>query len=211
MTQTSTLLQGEKIKYSNDCSKADLIKFRTTSGESSLFKDETGQIAQLVVEKEKRVDFNYRIERLTALTALTSLLGCAAIGVPGAAIMGSIMGLIGSQIASLIEERSKSLENAMGMEIEKPIQIDQIDEKFRSVVLEIDINPRLLFSKDLFEELKNYVKVTPNKFRSISNTLDFLLNEFTIEKFGIPMEKITRKFIKNELVYLMLKLREEKM
>jgi hypothetical protein len=94
--------------------------------------------------------------------------------------------------------------------LEERREIPTINEKIKTIISEVEREPRLLFSKDLLEELKGYVKVSREEVENIRHTLDALLDEFARKKFGVPMEEKTKKFIKNELVYLILKLREEK-
>ncbi|GAJ01292.1 unnamed protein product, partial [marine sediment metagenome] len=83
------------------------------------------------------------------------------------------------------------------------------DGKIRVLVQKIENNPDQLFSMDLFKELKAYVKVNPEEFQDIQNTLGRILDEFTEKKLGIPMEEKTKNFLKNELVYLILKAKEK--
>ncbi len=90
-----------------------------------------------------------------------------------------------------------------------PLERKSSDGKTRVLVQRIENNPDQLFSMDLFKELKAHVKVNPEEFQNISNTLGRILDEFTKEKLGVPMEEKTKNFLKNELVYLILKAKEK--
>jgi hypothetical protein len=84
------------------------------------------------------------------------------------------------------------------------------DEKIKTVVAEVESESRSLSKRDLLRELKDYFEVRPEKIKDIEDAFDSVLNDFTKKKYGVPMEEQTKQFLKNELVYLMLMLKEKR-
>lgn len=94
-------------------------------------------------------------------------------------------------------------------EFEKRVGVPTLDEKVRTIVLEIEKSPLKLLSKDLLEELGDYVKDYHPEVEGIRNALSLFLDKFAEKKFGVPMGEKTKKFLLNELIYLVLKLKSD--
>ena len=92
----------------------------------------------------------------------------------------------------------------------KVILSDEREEKIRRIVSEVESAPGTLSERDLLTELQDYAYVTPEEIKDTGNALDSFLDAFTQKKFGVPMEEKTKQFIKNELVYLILRLKKER-
>jgi|GEM_PF-276681 len=81
-----------------------------------------------------------------------------------------------------------------------------IEEKIKNMVLKIERQPNLLFSKDLFKELLE----DANKAETIKNDLNAILDGFAKSKTGFSLEENTRTFLLNEYIYLVLKAKGKK-
>jgi dihydroorotate dehydrogenase electron transfer subunit len=78
----------------------------------------------------------------------------------------------------------------------------------KSVGKLLSFEPTLIYETDLYEVLKRRKESNSDEIAQVRETLHSFLNEYTKRKLGVPMEENTRKYLANELIYLLLTQRE---
>jgi hypothetical protein len=73
------------------------------------------------------------------------------------------------------------------------------------ILAEIDGNPRRLLSEDLFDKAAEYLDVRSKKFAESRHAIGSILDDYSRSRVGQPVEDGTRRFLVNELVYLLFK------
>ena len=87
-------------------------------------------------------------------------------------------------------------------------RVPSLKERINDIVSDVEEEPLQLISRDLLDELKNYVGESLEVW-DIKANLESFLDRFVKDKLGVQMETETKQFLINELVYLLLKLKSE--
>jgi dihydroorotate dehydrogenase electron transfer subunit len=74
----------------------------------------------------------------------------------------------------------------------------------KSVGKLLSFEPTIIYDTDLYEVLKRRRESNSDEIAQVKETLHSFLNEYTKRKLGVPMEENTRKYLANELIYLLL-------
>jgi len=85
-------------------------------------------------------------------------------------------------------------------------RISTLDEKINTVISDMEIAPLEFTSRDILDELKDHIE-NYKEIMNVKKSLTATLDDFAERKFGVPMDEETKKFLLNELVYLILKQR----
>jgi hypothetical protein len=88
---------------------------------------------------------------------------------------------------------------------ERYVMKAKLREISQIVTTEVDSNPRCLFSADLLERLGEFLNVRSKELAESRKMIGSVLEDYSKEKVGEPLEENTKKFLTNELVYLLLK------
>jgi len=85
----------------------------------------------------------------------------------------------------------------------------KLQETIGPMLLKIESNPGTLLTMDLFEEIQKSFTLDPMEIAEAKKTLFSILEEYAKGRTGVPIEENTKKFLANELLYSLLKLKVE--